>query len=110
MRMPVPTSARARLYSNTPVDHFGHGLIEGLDDAVVVTDAHQAIIAWNSAIERLRGIARTSARDRSPLRGRRTRRPPGHHRVELCHGAPHRHRAYRGAGPASRRDARLPSR
>jgi PAS domain S-box-containing protein len=61
MRMPVPTSARARLYSNTPVDHFGHGLIEGLDDAVVVTDAHQAIIAWNSAMERLTGIARTAA-------------------------------------------------
>jgi PAS domain S-box-containing protein len=44
-----------------PVDHFGHGLIEGLDDAVVVTDAHLAIIAWNCAMERLTGVGRSQA-------------------------------------------------
>jgi PAS domain S-box-containing protein len=43
------------------VDGFGHGLIEGLDDAIVVTDARLAIIGWNSAMERLTGIARTAA-------------------------------------------------
>ena len=40
---------------------FGDGLIEGLDDAVVVTDAHLAVIAWNSAMERLTGIERAAA-------------------------------------------------
>src|SRR5918996_3001924 len=44
-----------------PVDHFGHGLIEGLDDAVVVTDAHLAVIAWNSAMERLTGVGGAQA-------------------------------------------------
>jgi PAS domain S-box-containing protein len=43
------------------VDLFGHGLIEALDDAVVVTDAHLSITAWNSAMERLTGVARAAA-------------------------------------------------
>src|SRR5262245_52877155 len=64
MRMPLRADGRPRLYSNTPVNLFGHGLIEGLDDAVVVTDAQLAIIAWNSAMERLSGAARTAAMGR----------------------------------------------
>ena len=43
------------------MDDFGHSLTEGLDDAVVVTDARLAVIAWNSAMERLAGVARTHA-------------------------------------------------
>jgi PAS domain S-box-containing protein len=39
------------------VDLFGHGLIEALDDAVVVTDAHLAVVAWNAAMERLTGVS-----------------------------------------------------
>ncbi len=44
-----------------PVDHFGHGLIQGLDDAVVVTDAHLAVVAWNCAMEHLTGVAQADA-------------------------------------------------
>jgi PAS domain S-box-containing protein len=43
------------------VDLFGHGLIQSLDDAVVVTDARLAVIAWNCAMERLTGVARSQA-------------------------------------------------
>jgi len=43
------------------VDPFGHGLIEGLTDAVVVTDARLIVIAWNPAMEQLTGIARGEA-------------------------------------------------
>ena len=43
------------------MDLFGHSLIEGLDDAVVVTDAHLAVIGWNSAMERLSGVGREAA-------------------------------------------------
>ena len=43
------------------MDLFGHGLIEGLDGAVTVTDAHLAIVAWNSAMERLTGVASKEA-------------------------------------------------
>ena len=45
----------------TPVDLFGHGLIDGLTDAVVVTDARLAVIAWNSAMEHLSGVSRAEA-------------------------------------------------
>jgi len=44
-----------------PVDHFGQGLIEGLDDAVVVTDARLVVIAWNRAMEDLCAIPRAQA-------------------------------------------------
>jgi PAS domain S-box-containing protein len=47
------------------VDHFGHGLIEGLDDAVVVADTRLGVIAWNSAMERLTGVARAKALGRA---------------------------------------------
>ena len=40
---------------------FGHGLIEALDDAVVVTDARLNVIAWNPAMERLTGVAHADA-------------------------------------------------
>jgi PAS domain S-box-containing protein len=43
------------------VDHFGHGLIAGLDDAVVVADTRLTVIAWNPAMERLTGVAREAA-------------------------------------------------
>jgi PAS domain S-box-containing protein len=43
------------------VDLFGHGLIEALDDAVVVTDGRLAIIAWNPAMEQLTGVPRADA-------------------------------------------------
>jgi PAS domain S-box-containing protein len=43
------------------VDLFGNDLIEGLDDAIVVTDARLAIIAWNSAMQRLAGVSRAQA-------------------------------------------------
>jgi PAS domain S-box-containing protein len=45
-----------------PVDHFfGHGLIDGFTDAVVVTDTSLAVIAWNSAMEQLSGVSRAEA-------------------------------------------------
>ena len=47
------------------MDLFGHALIEGFDDAIVVTDARLAIIGWNSAMERLTSVVRTSALGRS---------------------------------------------
>jgi PAS domain S-box-containing protein len=47
------------------VNHFGHGLIDGLDDAVVVTDTRLTVIAWNPAMERLTGIVRAAAVGRS---------------------------------------------
>jgi len=43
------------------VEVFGHGLIEALDDAVVVTDARLNVIAWNPAMERLTGVAHADA-------------------------------------------------
>ena len=38
------------------MDHFGHGLVSGLPDAVVVTDARLAVVAWNPTMEQLTGI------------------------------------------------------
>jgi PAS domain S-box-containing protein len=43
------------------VDLFGHGLIEGLTDAVVVTDARLAVIAWNPAMEQFTSVPRAEA-------------------------------------------------
>jgi PAS domain S-box-containing protein len=43
------------------VDHFGHGLISGLPDAVVVTDARLVVVAWNPAMEHLTGVPRAEA-------------------------------------------------
>jgi PAS domain S-box-containing protein len=43
------------------VDRFGLSLIDGLDDAVVVTDVRLAVIAWNPAMERLTGVPRADA-------------------------------------------------
>jgi PAS domain S-box-containing protein len=43
------------------VDALGVSLIEGLDDAVVVTDASLTVVAWNGVMERLTGVARQDA-------------------------------------------------
>jgi PAS domain S-box-containing protein len=43
------------------VDALGVGLLEGLDDAVVVTDTALDVVAWNGAMERLTGVARQAA-------------------------------------------------
>jgi PAS domain S-box-containing protein len=39
------------------VDALGISLIEGLDDAVVVTDAALTVVAWNGVMARLTGVA-----------------------------------------------------
>src|SRR5687768_15491295 len=46
---------------NATVDHFGASLIEGLEDAVVVTDNALAVLAWNRAMEQLTGMRRAAA-------------------------------------------------
>ena len=43
------------------MDHFGHGLINGLPDAVLVTDARLVVVAWNLAMEHLTGVPRAEA-------------------------------------------------
>src|SRR5687768_14386291 len=43
------------------VDHFGASLIEGLEDAVVVTDTALHVVAWNGVMERLTGVSRADA-------------------------------------------------
>ena len=43
------------------VDRFGQSLIDGLHDAVVVTDARLTVIAWNPAMEQLTGVRRADA-------------------------------------------------
>ena len=43
------------------MDDFGHGLIEGLTDAAVVTDARLSVIGWNPAMEQLTGVPRAEA-------------------------------------------------
>jgi len=43
------------------VDRFGLSLIDGLDDAVVVTDGRLTVIAWNPAMEQLTGVRRADA-------------------------------------------------
>jgi PAS domain S-box-containing protein len=61
MRMPLPEAGDYSAILERPVDLFGHGLIEALDDAVVVTDGRLAIIAWNPAMEQLTGVPRADA-------------------------------------------------
>jgi PAS domain S-box-containing protein len=51
----------AGLYCCWLVDALGVALIEGLDDAVVVTDASLTVVAWNAVMERLSGVARQDA-------------------------------------------------
>ena len=43
------------------MDRFGQSLIDGLDDAVLVTDARLTVIAWNPAMEQLTGVMRDAA-------------------------------------------------
>ena len=43
------------------MDALGVSLIEGLADAVVVTDASLTVVAWNGVMERLTGVARQDA-------------------------------------------------
>ncbi|HEU4367151.1 MAG TPA: GAF domain-containing protein [Methylomirabilota bacterium] len=43
------------------MEPFGHGLIDSLDDAVVVTDTALSVLAWNLAMERLTGVGRAEA-------------------------------------------------
>ena len=49
------------------MDALGASLIEGLEDAVVVTDAVGTVVVWNAAMERLTGIPRASALGRSAV-------------------------------------------
>ncbi|HUF93848.1 MAG TPA: GAF domain-containing protein [Candidatus Limnocylindria bacterium] len=43
------------------MDHFGASLIEGLEDAVVVTDTALNVVAWNGVMQRLTGTSRAAA-------------------------------------------------
>src|SRR5437879_7590962 len=43
------------------VDEFSLSVIEGVEDALLVTDARLGVIAWNGAMERLTGVARADA-------------------------------------------------
>ena len=43
------------------MDDFGASLIDGLEDAVLVTDARLKILAWNTVMERLTGLERAAA-------------------------------------------------
>ncbi len=43
------------------MDHFGASLIEGLEDAVVVTDTALHVVAWNGVMARLTGTPRAAA-------------------------------------------------
>jgi PAS domain S-box-containing protein len=43
------------------LDSLSVGLIEGLEDAVLVTDSTLAVVAWNGVMERLTGIRREAA-------------------------------------------------
>ena len=48
-------------YTDRTLDPLGASLIEGLEDAVVVTDAALTVVAWNAVMERLTGVGRTAA-------------------------------------------------
>ena len=61
------------------MEHFGHGLIDGLDDAVVVTDTRLTVIAWNPAMERLTGLAPEAAVGRPAGEALEALREPGLH-------------------------------
>src|SRR5215470_4311709 len=56
-RSPAP---RALLYCSR-LDPLGASLIEGLEDAVIVTDRSLIVVAWNAVMEGLTGIARRAA-------------------------------------------------
>ena len=43
------------------VDELSLSVIEGVEDALLVTDARLGVIAWNSAMERLTGVKRVDA-------------------------------------------------
>ena len=43
------------------MDPLGASLIEGLEDAVVVTDSALTVVAWNGVMEHLTGVARDAA-------------------------------------------------
>jgi len=43
------------------VDELSLSVIEGVEDALLVTDARLGVIAWNSAMERLTGVKRADA-------------------------------------------------
>src|SRR5207302_4255342 len=45
----------------TGLDPLGASLIEGLEDAVVVTDGALTVVAWNAVMERLTGVGRSAA-------------------------------------------------
>ena len=47
------------------MDEFSLSVIEGVEDALLVTDARLGVIAWNKAMERLTGIARADALGRT---------------------------------------------
>src|SRR5213080_333633 len=47
------------------VDEFSLSVIEGVEDALLVTDARLGVIAWNGAMERLTGVARADALGRN---------------------------------------------
>ena len=52
---------RPGLYCWWLVDASGISLIEGFDDAVVVTDASLTVVAWNGVMARLTGVAAQDA-------------------------------------------------
>ena len=54
-------SVREDCYTARALDALGASLIEGLEDAVVVTDARLTVVAWNAVMERLTGLARAAA-------------------------------------------------
>src|SRR5437773_1881489 len=47
------------------VDEFSLSGIEGVGDALLVTDTRLGVIAWNKAMERLTGVARADALGRT---------------------------------------------
>jgi PAS domain S-box-containing protein len=59
--MPVASSPGEDCYTARALDPLGASLIEGLEDAVVVTDAALSVVAWNAVMERLTGIGRDTA-------------------------------------------------
>src|SRR5438270_118954 len=48
-------------YTDRTLDPLGASLIEGLEDAVVVTDGALTVVAWNAVMERLTGVGRSAA-------------------------------------------------
>src|SRR5262249_33604640 len=56
--------APAALLYCSGLDPLGASLIEGLEDAVIVTDRSLAVVAWNTVMERLTGIRGRAAQGR----------------------------------------------